>query len=270
MSEAPEAGEVKEISPTEKIVGQCQKWHWEFNEQFWSGKDSFHNAEHIQATILAAEKLIEAALAGNDPLGIMKDLEKWNKQHPGSEIKKKELLDVVKLAFAFHDLGNIAQETSTQPDGKIELDFLDKYQAKGAEERSQKIAEAVIMASDIPPEQKKRFLPFVLHLISETTYMPRKEAPFGIFVRVVDQIGNDLFSKNERRVNGLLEEMYAENPDAEFLPYFFFNFARERFEQLVPDDDTRDSILKIWDKKLPEEKRNLGKKPIKVRKWLQR
>jgi len=215
------------------------------------------------------EKLIKAALNGNDPLGIMADLTKWNEQHPDGQIKQEELLTVIKLAFACHDLGNIAEKALIGPNNETRLVFLSQYKADGAEDRSQEITEIVIKASPMPEEQKARFLPLIQHLINETKFMPEKEAPFGIFSRVVDQIGNDLFNTNEERIVGLLEEMGAENPYAEFLPYFFFNFARERFGQLVPNDNERASILGIWGKELPEEKIGLSQEPIKVTEWLE-
>ena len=211
--------------------------------------------------------LVNAASSGNDPLGLMNDLAKWNKEHSDEQIEKSELPVVVSLAFACHDLGNIAEEI-LEEDGKVKLSFLLQYQTQGAEDKSQQIAEKVIKSSDIPEEQKRRFLPLVLHLINETKFQPDGEALFGVFARVVDQIGNDLFSKNERRIYGLLEEMYAENLQAQFNTYFFFNFARKRFIQLVPDETARNIILIIWNKKLPEEKTEFVDRSIKVKDWI--
>ena len=76
---------------------------------------------------------------------------------------------------------------------------------------------------------------------------------FAVPVRVIDQIGNDLFSPDDEREMGLLLEISRENPRTEFFPYHFFNFARERFSQLVPEKKTREAVLAVWGKQLPPE-----------------
>lgn len=262
-----EGVEVKDILRTDEITRECLGWHNEFDQKIWKNEASFHNAEHIRATIIAAEILVEKALTGNDPLKIMDDLEKWNREHPSKQIEREELSKVVRLAFASHDLGNIAQE-ATEQDGKVSLIFLPQYMAKGGEDRSQKIAKTVMENSKIPEEQKRKWLPLVQHLINETKFMLEGKVSFGVFTRVVDQIGNNLFNTNEKMVIGLLKEMLVENPQAEFTPYSFFNFAKGRFGQLVPNENTRASILEIWGKKLPEDKKELSQKPVKVEDWL--
>jgi len=247
----------------QEIIVQCLGWHDEFDQRW--GKDSFHNRHHIEATMKAASTLVAKAMEGNDPLGILQDLKDWNDKNPSSQVTNDELPTVVSLAFALHDLGNIA---SGLKNGKIT--FLDKYQANGAEERSQEIAEEVINNSKLSSNQKQRWLPLIKHLIGQTTYQPQGQEPFGLFARVADQIGNGVLNiKRDEMVDGLLNEMVGENPDATFKPYFFYNFVHERFPQLVPDEATREKILGIWQKNLPPKKENLPSKEIKIRNWLE-
>lgn len=96
-----------------------------------------------------------------------------------------------------------------------------------------------------------------------------KKCRLGSLLEWLTKIGNDFFSANEERVPGLLEEIYADNSDAVINPHFFFNFVRERFPQLVPDENTRKRILEIWGKELPEERAGLSREPIRVEEWLQ-
>jgi len=204
----------------------------------------------------------------NDPLEIIKDLEAWNQDHPEAKISREELPFVVSDTFAVHDTGNIASRTK-EVEGKLSLDyFKDGYRAKNAEARSQQIAEEVIKASGLPRDQKDRFLLLVNHLIGETKYLFDKKTQFRVFMRVVDQIGNDLFSSNENRVTGLLMEMANEDPEAEFVPDLVFNFSRRRFAQLVPDEGARKAILAIWGKEMPDEIPNLQKEKVRVKDWL--
>lgn len=253
-----EASLVKELPPREKIKEWCLARHREFNQKYWQGKESLHDAEHIEATMVAAEMLVEAALKGDDPLELTKDLERWNQAHPGAQVEKEELPEVVALAFACHDLGDIAEKAVTGPEGKVKLVYNDHYRAAGAEDRSQEMAEVVIRSLSGLGDKQARFIPLVRHLINETKYVPAKSVPFMAFTRVVDQIGNSLFNKNSLFVIGLLEETRAESPLGKFPPALFFDFARRRFPDLVSAEGTRNSVLRIWEKELPEEKPDLA------------
>ena len=270
MSEITDIGENEALSPTEAIEGNYLEWYQEFDEQNWQKEYSLHNPDHIRADFESADLLIQAALKGNDsdPLGIIKDLEAWNKDRPEAKISREELPLVVRIAFAAHDLGNIASQAK-EVDGKLSLDyFKDGYKAKNAEARSQQIAEQVIKASELIQDQKDRFQPLVNHLVNETKYDFGEKTQFQVFMRVVDQIGNDLFSSNENRVIGLLMEMANENPEAVFVPDAFFNFSLRRFGELVPSEKTREAVLAIWGKDLPDEIPGLEKGKVRVEDWL--
>ena len=258
------------LSPREKEIAiSCLDWHNEFNRKKWKKNPSFHNIHHAIAVMYSAQKLIQAALKGNDPLEIKNDLKRWNRKSH-CQIEPKELTQVAILAFALHDTGNILKTIIIGPESKPTPQFLEKYTAEGAEERSQEIAEKLTGAysQKMPEENFSRFLPLIQHLIGETKFNLEEKAPFGVFTRVIDQVGNNLFNTNTKRAVGLLQEIYKENPKTKFIPHHFFNFTRKRFEQLIPSKDKRNSILKIWGKKLPKEKTRLPQEPIEIGAWL--
>ena len=240
-------------------------WYEEFKINRWPKPYSFHNLDHIKADCQAADKLTAAAFLGNDPLRIREDLFKWNQKHSDNQIKETELAAVCEMALIFHDLGNIL-ETVINKDNTLVPVFLDKYLAKGAEDRSGKIAK-ILMENSLSDKTKERYLRLVLHLIEQTSFIVSEKCPFGLFTRMVDQIGSGLFAENKTRNRGLLEETLAENPQTEIVPDSFYNFTRLRLTELVPDHAIRQAILDIWDKKLPVII-DVPKKPIRIDKWL--
>lgn len=242
-------------------------WHDQFDREIWQGKDSFHNREHLRATEITAQKLIDAAIEGNDPLKIRAELGRWNEDHPDVRIDLTEFKKVARVFINRHDDGNVIKEVKIV-DGKPQVAFLDKYEAAGAEERSKEITKAMLPYSDLTESEQQRFEPLIMELIEQTKFVEDKNRInyFATFARVCDQIGNDLFSNNESRVQGLINEMVSENPEAEFRPspYFFYNFARERFPQLVPDSSVREAVYKIWGRTEREEKAGYPKVPAKM------
>jgi hypothetical protein len=265
-----ELTKTRELGPSDSLVRDCLGSHREFNRTVWGKRASFHNEHHVRATLVASDQLVvKAMLSGHDPLGIMNSLKTWNRQHKRSQVKPGELREAVKMAFACHDLGNIAETATTDETGRASLVFLEAYKAHGAEERSQAIADKLIMASGMPDDEQERLGPFILHLINETMFTPQnRKVPFAIFARVADQVGSALFNKDRESVIGLLEEMRAEEPYAIFPPRFFYNFPRFRLAQLVPNAGTRKSVLGIWRKELPEEKTDLRGELTVIADWL--
>ncbi len=258
-SEFPTPPELNQ--PVENIIRGCLNLHKNFDKEWKNqGRISYHNENHVRATLVAAEKLVKAAFNienPQDPLGLKNDLNKWNELNPEGKVTEEEFLDVVRLAFSFHDLGNIAKLNE-----KGEIEYLDIYRAQGAEERSVQIAEKIINESSLTDDQKKRFLPLVSHLIRQTTYQPSendKGRPFASSARVIDQVGGNLFNGQEARVLGLIEENVheSEGGDFSFTPNKFFNFVRIRFPQLVDDENLRIQITQIFGVSLPEEIPNL-------------
>ncbi len=250
------------------ILAQCLNWHKKFKQEHWQGKASFHDEYHIQSTLEAVTLLIRAARKiSTDPLKILADLETWNTQHPEIQITEDEFGLAARLAFACHDLGNILKTTILE-NNQVEPVFWQTYTAQNAEARSQAAASALIHASKLPETLKLKLLPLVNHLIDQTQFALAEPVPFYRFAKVVDQIGNSLFTTNRECQVGLLEEMVGENPDTEINPFQFFNFARIRFPELLPDETARHQILHIWGKDLPEEKTEFSHQSTKAATWL--
>jgi len=239
-----------------EIIQLSLNFHKEFDRRWKEDKRhfaSYHNENHIQATIDAATQLINKAFNEEmDPLDLRKHLQNWNQANPNAQITKSEFLEVVCLAFSMHDLGNIACGVKVDEKGDLQLDYLDGYTAKGAEERSVKIAEEIVNNSDLDEEKKNRYLLLIKHLIEQTTFQPTdedKNKPFANFVRVVDQIGGNLFNsqRTEEIVAGLIEEGIFEKGEFKFNPHRFFNFVNLRLPELVGEEKV-DMIFKAFEK----------------------
>jgi hypothetical protein len=225
----------------EVLVNKALNFHKEFDKKWRENYHySFHNQYHIKACIASIKKLLEAALKGEDPLRIREDLDKWNQEHK-SNISLKDFALILILAFAFHDLGNIAEVR----DG--EITFLDGYKSEGAEERSKEIA-LKLMDGKI----KREWQELILHLIEETKFNITEERSFSILVRVIDQIGGNLFNEDRTRVLGLILELVREKGIFTFNPHKFFNFVRVRIEELIQQQEIRERVLKIGGKGLPK------------------
>lgn len=245
------------------------EWHDAFNRERWQNQDSFHNRSHIEATEEASKAYLEYMTEEKDPLGAESGRQKWNGAYPEAEIRKEELAEAITWAIRVHDLGNILK-TVTAAGGGLQPVFLDRYTAEGSEGRSQEIAETLLRNSDLSQDKRRRFIPFVRHLIGETKFqMGDPYSPFATYMRVMDQIGNDFYSLDGRRVWGLLEEMAEEESNALFNPYFFFNFARERLPRMIPDEKDRKVLLEeIWRKGLPKEITQYKQEQIRVADFL--
>jgi hypothetical protein len=230
-------------------------------------EDAFHNTHHVVAVSNAADALWKAAfpaetkLVSNrrgidyqheqidnnrDPLDLSRQLREWNENH-GTQITPEQFFHAIKIAIALHDIGNIADSLQENNNGYISIVFHPDgaYKAQGAEKRSKDIAEKLLTSLKVAPE----IIELVKHLILETTYNysdPQSPAIFGVFMRVVDQIGNAYFNENPYHVIGLLNEMVAENSEAVFDPDYFFNFPVQRFPQLVTDENVRAVIIAIF------------------------
>jgi len=240
----------------ENLIRQALRFHQQFDEQVWDDWPSFHNPAHIEATSLSARVLVEGALKGNDPLGLLADLKRWN-QERGGDVSDKELAEVMALTFAVHDLGNIMNDLEIV-NGEVKPTFLPGYRSVGAEARSQQLAKK-LFNFHFDSSEGERLFPLVEHLINQTVpQLTDRTPPFAVSIRAIDQIGNDLFSHDDDREMGLLWEIGKEKPDEEFRPYHFFNFARVRFSQLVREEATREAVLTVWGKEIPPESDSPG------------
>lgn len=259
--------------PEKEVVRKALDLHEKFSTEVWGqDRESFHNKEHIEAAIEAANAIVENAKNGFDPLNIMGDLAKWNEQNPDANINVDELNEVMTIAFACHDLGNILNSLE-ENNGNLEPNFLNQYKASGAEERSKVMSELIIQNTNGLSEDKRdRFVHFVNHIIEQTKFKPGKvddkfkEPPFAAAVMIIDQIGNDLYSTNEQRVRGLIEETAAEDPSRKINLDFFNNFVIDRLRQIYPDksEEFYSDIYKSMGKEQPKRKTGLPKFGIKA------
>lgn len=259
-----EEGEIgKESLTSEEILELPFVWHDQFDREVWKGKPSFHNRDHIEAVEKANEVYLKRPKKELDSLKLEESLVLWNEQNPEAHISESELPEALEWAIKTHDLGNIMSGVKAVA-GTLTPKFLDNYTAKNAEQRSQDIAQVLIESSDIADEKKERFTPFVRHLIKETIYeMKGSNIPFALYMRMVDQIGNDFYSANKKRVEGLLEEIKVELPEAEIVLYDCYNFSGKRLPELLPGENDQLALKKIW-KPLPSEKPEFSKEKVNV------
>jgi len=263
-------------STVEQLIQQCVGFHSGFDQK-WREKghiSSFHNQNHINATINAAVALIRKAFSKEgslDPLNLKGDFQRWNEIHPQSQITEYEFLEVVRLAFSMHDLGNIASGVRFDEKGELVLDYLDGYKAQRAEERSEQIAELLINNSGLEADKKQRYLTLIKYLIAQTTYEPNKEdkdKPLVIFARLVDQIGGNLFNNQTAQDNffGLVEEGVFENGKILINPYRSFNFVNLRLSELVEDEEIRKQIFEAFGKEPPNNDERFRNEQIVIKK----
>lgn len=254
------SGESSYVS-TEVIVNELIKNQLELHKKFdslvWKDKESFHNAEHIRAVTEAATTYLDKSSRESDPLGVWRDLDAWNQQDPDIYVSDDEFRQIALFAIGLHDTGNF----SNLDESNIQI-FLDKYTAAGAEERSKLILINVINNQSLDPKVKEKYIKLASDLIDQTKFAEKLQF-FGKFMKVVDQIGNDLFSKNEKRVTGLLNEMISENPNVMVNPYFFSNFVREILPKYLTSEEIS-LLLVLWDKRLPEEVQKQNSKILAV------
>lgn len=251
QANTPEQDEIQKIS-LEQICSRCLELHAQFDREKWKDKTSFHNDKHISATVEASDKLIAAAAQGNDPLGLNRDIQRWNENNPGAQINDiNELKQMAALAFSLHDLGNIASDISIE-NGIITADYLDKYTAEGAEDRTIVMAKKIIIAGNLSGDEQQRYTEVVTHFVNQTRFTLHKkpdsrefaEEPFIRFVKLCDQVGNDIFSTNPDREQGLIEEGVILKKDPAF--------AQNRFNDLVYEDE-KAGIFRAWGKNFSSE-----------------
>jgi len=234
-----------EVVIVDNLIKEQLVLHGTFDASVWRDKESFHNSEHIRAVTEAATVYFKMTSRENDPLGVWADLDTWNHQNSHTHVSDGEFRQIALLAFGFHDTGNFSKldENGSQV-------FLDKYTSKGAEERSKLILINAIESQNLDPATKEKYVKLSSILIDQTKFAEEIKM-FGKFVKVIDQIGNDLFSQNEKRIIGLLNEMTTEDPKLYINPYFFYNFVRQMLPKYLNHDEPS-RLLKIWGKKMPE------------------
>jgi hypothetical protein len=255
------------LQPENEIIEQCLDWHQEFDRYHWK-KISFHNVRHITTCLISARALLDKALyTPDDPLNINQDLDSYNQVAASPhKLSQDDLYLATLIAFACHDLGNIAEDIVLE-NGKLKIVFQKSgYKAKDAEERSSSMAKTIIGNSKLSTRQKERLTPIVQHLIKQSTFDLDSTALFGRMVRVVDQIGSAVFLPDNTRVPGLLTESLNEGMTV-FNPDEYYNFARKRMVELVGDSKDRVNVLAVWQTDLPRLK-DVPKSPQNIERWL--
>jgi hypothetical protein len=252
--------------------------HTSFDEKIWQHLPSFHNYDHIRAvhkTMKDYFTFLRSNPSGPDPLDIRESVIRWNDAHPNLQITLDQLELAMSLAIQCHDLGNFMRSVEVSKDEKaidgqeLRYTFFSKYHSsklqhlegeqaeEAAEDRSIRIARFLLRHRDLlgttaPTKALPAYLePLVCHLIDETRYDFSAEkgghrSPFSIAMRVFDQIGNYIHNINPVYLIGLMIELVLEDPWKIVNPYRFANFAFHRLQELLPDEATRNDLLKRY------------------------
>ncbi len=216
---------------------------------------AYHTDNHIYTTTKAVDEIVHAC-STLDPLGINEDLKIWNSKHPAISLERFHQL--LKLSFAFHDLGNLTDD-SLAPFIKVEdIIYADRYhlETENAERRS--IAIAKILLEQYDPSNKivsPDDFTLIEHVIWQTVFRPAIKSssePFWILVQIVDQIASHFYSlvPYKQTTAGYLNELYVANDTSERTPMslaLYLSFAPKRFEALLPDTDKQQKLLSILD-----------------------
>lgn len=266
------------------IVRLCKRAHRFFDNIIWRSvilnntdnlnipkAPSFHNDKHIEATIKAADILLQKAISAerdsatnkpkdknNDPFDLIGHLKQYNEAN-NTNIEEEEMASCIKIAFAGHDLGDIGQINPET--GKFEYFENGYHPGAESEKRSAEILEQRLTALGLKKESRD----FIIYLIKETTYDPKKppdpEVPFARFMRFVDFVGNGFFNEDPDRFLGLILEMYnwetnlnkprksQEKSIFSLNLRNFFNMVPQEFINYFDSEEDRNAILAIWDKK---------------------
>ncbi len=257
--ETPMSPEILERK--EAFVGEAIKQHTFHREQKWGAINdvkiavgevevapSYHDEKHVRAVVLASTEIIEAAKRGNDPLGILSDLSKYNATNK-TALTIDDLSLAYSVAMAGHDLGNITKTSEAGLDaaGNIILDYAERYQgAPGPPEaRSGALTEYLIKHyfHDLPDDQAARIesiKPLVQEIIRQTEYRGQKAdraTPFDITTKFIDQIAQYHFSEKS-----LIENVAGFINEKGWSVYMDRNMSGDQKEVAFPMSP-RDSLL---------------------------
>lgn len=187
-------------------------------------------------------------------LNIQDDIRLYNKIHT-SAVTIERFLQLLPIAFALHDIGNITKSSrlSWQQETPL-LDYADTFQLEvgAAEKRSADIAEH--MLSHMFPEISREDQQLVHHIIIQTIFNPQQttsDEPFWLLVQTIDQIGSYFFYDlpYHQGTAGYLNEIYAASDVGQRAPFSlvqFLNFLPRRVNALFPDSLKQKETLKIF------------------------
>ncbi|HYN43819.1 MAG TPA: hypothetical protein VE129_18720 [Thermoanaerobaculia bacterium] len=244
--------------------------HERFDREVWaslpaaaipgvSPTPSYHNERHVAAVCDGVEAVFEAMAAGSDPFGIARDARRWAESTGDPEPGFEALRTAFGVAFACHDLGNIAASTRISVDGSgLGLEharFYDSsalYATPAVEIRSAAIAHELLVSKGGACGRVPALARLVEHLVLQTVFHYEKvsdETPFWFPMQVVDMIGSYFFLSASRleAIAGLFAEMRVQRPGSiPVLP--FLTSLEERFEKLVADPGARQDVLAAFER----------------------
>ena len=221
---------------------------------------SYHNGRHVAAVCDGIEAVFDALEAGSDPFGLVRDASRWAEstgegKPPGPEA----LRTAFGIAFACHDLGNIAASPRVALDGNgLGLEFARFYDSSAlyatpaVEIRSAAIAHALLLAKGGDCGRAPALARLVEHLVLQTVFHFEKvsdSAPFWFPMQVVDMIGSYFFLSTSRleAIAGLFAEMRVQRPASiPVLP--FLASLEERFHGLLVDPGAREDVLAAFER----------------------
>jgi hypothetical protein len=219
---------------------------------------SYHNDRHISAVCDGIEAVLGAFEAGSDPFGLAADARRWAAETGEPEPDGGALRAALGIAFACHDLGNIAASTRISlGDGRLGLEharYYDSsalYSGPAVELRSADIACALLRERGGDCGRVPALARLVEHLVLQTVFHYEKvsdDAPFWLPMQVVDMIGSYFFLPASRleAIAGLFAEMRVQRPGSiPVLP--FLTSLEERFERLVTDPGARREVLRVFE-----------------------
>ena len=253
-----------------KVRALAERGHERFEKEVWrrlpeaavpgvSPTPSYHNARHVAAVCDCAEAVFDALETGADPFGLARDARRWADADGGVVPPPGSLRTAFGLAFACHDLGNIAaSDRLERSDGGLGLEHARAYDSSSlyatpaVELRSAAIAHALLASEGGECGRIPALSRLVEHLVLQTVFHFEKDsddAPFWFPMQVVDMIGSYFFLEGSRleAVAGLFAEMRVQKPGA--IPVRpFLSSLGERFGRLVPDPGARSEVLAIFER----------------------
>jgi hypothetical protein len=254
-------GEVRDLAVAE---------HQRFETEVWgrlpeavvpgvSPTPSYHNDRHVVAVCEGMEAVLDALDAGADPFGLERDSRRWAESAGFPVPDRQALRTAFGVAFACHDLGNIAASSAISRDGPgLGLDLARYYDSSAlyptpaVEVRSARIAQALLVSKGGACGRAPALARLVEHLVLQTVFHFEKvsdDAPFWFPMQVVDMIGSYFFLSVPRleAIAGLFAEMRVQRPGAiPVLP--FLTSLEERFEKLVVDPGANREVLGIFER----------------------
>lgn len=253
-----------------EILAIALEAHARFDRDVWQASDearvpvdggfaapSYHNEHHIGSVTGCTAAVFRAAEAGRDPFRLREHLGLWNGRQPA--VSWDEAAWAFHLAFACHDLGNIASSSRLVPGphGRptVELraayDSSVLYPVPQVEIRSAELAGALLGALLPDRPLRERIEPLVRHLVLMTVFHFEKTESDELFwlpMQTVDMIGSYFFSPLPRcrALAGLFAEMRVQKPGS--VPVVgFLTSLKERFDKLLPDPGDRTEVVRIFE-----------------------